>query len=157
MTAITRLSLAGGSQTALGEGSPSLANPVAASVSSATVVPRVTTSTTGGTVYAVVVPDGDSPSVAQIKAGQQSSGAAAVAAVSLVVTAAAQYDLPSVSGLTAATSYEIYFVHTSTGGADSSSVTVGFTTDAVGGSGDYDDDWWRRRRIMRRARMLRRR
>jgi len=57
---------------------PILSAPTTATIGNTTVTPRVTTDTAAGTLYMVLVPDGDAPSAAQIKLGQQSSGAAAI-------------------------------------------------------------------------------
>ncbi len=108
---------------------PVLTSPTADSVAETTVEPKVTTDTDNGTAYMVLVPNGDSPSVAQIKLGQQSDSSAALANESLPVSAAGQVSFTTLSGLTASTSYELFFVHTNSEDTDSLSSTVGFTTD----------------------------
>ena len=114
---------------------PVLSSPTAASVGETTVTPTCTTDTAEGTMYMVVVPNGDSPSVAQIKAGQQSSGAAAIDSDSDVIASTGAHAFAQVTGLTASTSYELYFVHTDVAANDSTAATVGFTTNAVPGAG----------------------
>jgi hypothetical protein len=117
---------AGGDVTA-----PTLSNPLAASVGTTTVTPTVTTDEANGTMYMVVVPDADVPSVAQIKAGQQSSGGAAIASDNDAISATGAHAFAQVTGLTASTAYELYFVHTDAATNDSSASTVGFTTNAA--------------------------
>eukprot|EP00163_Fabomonas_tropica_P021785 TRINITY_DN37_c0_g2_i2.p1 TRINITY_DN37_c0_g2~~TRINITY_DN37_c0_g2_i2.p1 ORF type:complete len:1371 (+),score=290.14 TRINITY_DN37_c0_g2_i2:438-4115(+) len=64
-----------------------------------------------GTGYYVVVPNGDgAPSSAQVKNGQKSSGAAAIKSGTLTLSSANTLYTATVSALTAATSYDVYFV-----------------------------------------------
>jgi hypothetical protein len=107
---------------------PVLTAPTASNVGSSAVTPMVTTDEGNGTLYMVLVPDGDSPSVAQIKAGQDSLGAAAIADDSQAVTETGVQSFPRVSGLDAETAYELWFVQTDAAENDSDSVTAGFTT-----------------------------
>lgn len=109
---------------------PSLSSPTAGSVTEDSVTPSVTTDTANGVISCVVVPDGDSPSVAQIKAGEQSNGNPAIGAATVDVTTAGAYSLGVIDGLDTATAYELFFVHTTNEDVDSSSATVGFTTTA---------------------------
>ncbi len=63
-----------------------------------------------GTAYYVVLPDGaTAPSAAQVKAGNDSSNSPATAAGSLALTANTEATGP-VTGLTADTSYDVYFI-----------------------------------------------
>lgn len=120
-----------GGFTTLASSVPTLSDPTASSVGQDTVTPSVTTDGASGTLYCVVVPDGDAPSAAQIKAGEQSNGNPAVAVGNEVVTAADTYSFGALTGLTPGTDYELYFVHTTPEDIDSSTATVGFTTDSV--------------------------
>ncbi len=64
-----------------------------------------------GTIYYVIVPDGaQAPTAAQVKAGTAAGGGAALKAGSQVVSSANYSHKFSISGLTAATSYDIYVV-----------------------------------------------
>lgn len=110
---------------------PDLSSPTAHNVTQTAVTPRVTTDTANGTLYMVLVPDADVPSVSQIKAGQQSSGAAAIAAANQAVSATGVQSFTAVTGLTSSTAYELYFVHTNSGAQDSTASTVGFSTQAA--------------------------
>lgn len=90
--------------------------------------PQVTTDIAAGTAYMVVVPNGDVPSVPQIKAGQQSSGAAALAAENIAVTGTT-ITFSQVGGLSPETAYDVWFVQT-TSVEDSAAVKADFTTTA---------------------------
>ena len=62
-----------------------------------------------GKIYAVAVADGASaPSYAQVKAGQDASGASAIASASNTSVAASTAVTLSLSGLTASTAYDVY-------------------------------------------------
>ncbi len=64
-----------------------------------------------GTIYYVIVPDGaQAPTAAQVKAGTAAGGGAALKAGSQVVSSANYSHKFSISGLTAATNYDIYVV-----------------------------------------------
>lgn len=128
--AFTRLGLYGGPRGILSvsAAAPILTSPTAVSVATTSMTPRVTTDTDNGTLYMVVVPDGDAPSVAQIKAGQQSSGAAAIADDSDSISVTGAHVFANVVSLSAGTEYELYFVHTNSLAVDSASATIGFAT-----------------------------
>lgn len=113
---------------------PTLTSPEAQSIGITTVTPAVTTNEGNGTLYVVVVPDGDAPSVAQIKAGQQSDSSAAVASANQAVSATGSQVFSQLTGLTSNTAYELYFVHTDAATNDSAAATVGFTTLTSGGA-----------------------
>ena len=102
-----------------------LSTPTVTVVSGTEGTPKVTTNWRNGTIYCVVVPDGDTPSVAQIKAGQRSNGTSAISSKTLTVTASGQQTLPNVTGMTVYTNYDVWFVHTNTFG-DSSAVKADF-------------------------------
>lgn len=90
--------------------------------------PRVTSNKNSGTIYMVVVPDGNTPSVAQIKAGQRSDGTAAINAQSITSAYSnASQDFTAVTGLTIATPYDVWFVHTYNA-VDSTAVKADVTT-----------------------------
>jgi hypothetical protein len=114
---------------------PVLSSPTAAIIGETTVTPTCNTDTAEGTMYMVVVPNGDVPSVTQIRAGQQSSGAAPIASDFDTISSTGIHAFAQVTGLTASTSYELYFVHTDVAANDSTAATVGFTTNAVPGVG----------------------
>lgn len=77
-----------------------------------------------GQIFHVIYPSGESdPSAAQVKAGQRSSGAAAVASGGGDVTSSTQtYTFSAATGLTIATSYKVAFVWSN--GTNDSSVLV---------------------------------
>ena len=104
---------------------PTLTGQTVDIVSTTSGTPKVTTNKASGTLYMVCVPDGDTPSVAQIKAGQNSSSGAAINAQNRAVTATGVQTFTTVTGLTAATQYDFWFVHTNSIG-DSSPVKADF-------------------------------
>jgi len=64
-----------------------------------------------GTAYYVVVPDGDgAPGSAQVKAGQDSGGSAALASGSVSISSAGQDFTDTITGLSPGTAYNIYVV-----------------------------------------------
>jgi hypothetical protein len=90
--------------------------------------PAVTTDEANGTAYMVVVADGNTPSVAQIKAGQNSSGAAALAAQNQAVSGTGVQTFSQVAGLSGNTAYDVWFVHTDAATNNSTAVKADFTT-----------------------------
>jgi hypothetical protein len=90
------------------------------------------TSDEAGTAYAVLTTSATPPSAAQVKAGQDHTGSAAVWSDSKSVTTSP--DSFSATGLTAETAYYAYVVVTDAAGNNSSVGYAGtFTTDATGG------------------------
>lgn len=102
-----------------------LSSPIVSISSVTSGTPIVTTNFNAGTIYMVAVPDGDTPSVAQIKAGQRSNGTAAIASQNQTVTAVGVQTFTTVSGLTTNTDYDFWFVHTNAYG-DSTAVKADF-------------------------------
>lgn len=96
--------------------------------------PAVTTDEGNGTAYMVVVPNGDfdalsgAERITRTKAGQQSSGAAALAAQNQAVTATGVQTFSAVTGLSSRTAYDCWFVHTDAAANDSTAVKADFTT-----------------------------
>jgi hypothetical protein len=88
-----------------------------------------------GSTYYVVVADGASaPSVAQVKAGQDSTGSAALASGTITVTLAATEYTAAVTGRSASTAYDVYFVSQdtqSTPNVQSAVTKVDISTSAV--------------------------
>lgn len=102
-----------------------LTNPNVTQSTSTAGVPRVTTDWPNGIVYMVVVPNGDTPTAAQIKAGQRSNGTAAFKAENRAVTIGGQQTFTTVTGLTTGTEYDFWFVHNNSSG-DSTPVKADF-------------------------------
>lgn len=72
----------------------------------------ITTNESTGALYWVLVPNGDAPSQAQVKAGQQSSGAAAIDSGSQAISSSgAKTVADTVTGLTIDTFYRAVFMH----------------------------------------------
>ena len=92
--------------------------------------PKVTTNEANGTAYVVVVPNNDTPSVAQIKAGQNSSGGAALYAESKAVSAVGVIGFGLMVELSPSTAYDVWFVHTDAAANDSTAVKYDLTTTA---------------------------
>ncbi|WP_422847224.1 hypothetical protein ACOYR4_15470 [Acidovorax sp. M14] len=88
--------------------------------------PFVTTDSSTGTIYYVLVPDGDTPSVAQIKLGQKSNGYAAMAWESKSVTSAGVQTFNAIDGMEGEPPYKLWFVHTTASG-DSEPLGYSFT------------------------------
>lgn len=112
---------------------PTLSNPTVTNITTTGGTPQVNTDDASGTIYMVVVPNNDTPSTAQIKAGQQSSGAAALAAESSILIPNPMV-FSAVTGLTQATPYDVWFVHTDEALNDSTAVKADFTTLSAGNS-----------------------
>lgn len=119
----------------LGGASPTLSAGFVASVTSTTGIPTVTTDTGNGTLWEVVVPNGDVPSHPQIKAGQQSSGAAALDAQSLAITSAGTKVFAAIAAQTSATPLDCYFLQTDINVNDSLAFKADFTTLSGAGTG----------------------
>lgn len=117
-------------QDPLGGGSspPNLSGQATASRTSAGFTPSVITDGSDGTLYMVVVADGDTPSAAQIKAGQNSSGAAASASQSMVVSSSGTKTFAAIATLSANTAYDVWFVHTNASAQDSAAVKADAVT-----------------------------
>jgi hypothetical protein len=110
---------------------PVLTNATVGSVGTTTGTPAVTTDEGDGTIYFVIVANGDSPSVAQIKAGQNSSGGAAIKSGNQAVSAAGVQTFSQQTGLTSNTPYDCWFVHTDSDSNDSTAVKADFSTRPV--------------------------
>ena len=95
-------------------------------------MPAVDTDEANGTLYMVVVPDGDSPTATQVKAGQQSNGSAATISESLVVSTTGTIEFSNITDLDMGTDYELYFVHSDASANDSTMVTAAAATNTFG-------------------------
>lgn len=111
---------------------PTLTSPVDEAVTPTTSSGGVTTDISGGTLYAVVTVSATPPSAAQIKAGQDNSGAAATATASqAVTTTGAQTITGGFTGETPSTAYGgTYFVQETINGFSNVAAADGFTTPA---------------------------
>jgi hypothetical protein len=90
-----------------------------------------TTDEANGTMYGVVTGSATQPSVAQIKAGQDHTGAAATYASSQSISSTGAKTF-SATGLTASTTYYGHIVHTDAAANDSNRLSsASFTTDAA--------------------------
>lgn len=92
--------------------------------------PSATTDTTGeGTAYAVITTSATTPSIAQIQAGQDHTGSAAVSSGSWSVGASFNNGAPQLGGLTHDTSYYAHYTQDDAAGNDATPVTSSqFTT-----------------------------
>lgn len=92
----------------------------------------VSTTGTNGTLYAVITTSSTSPSAAQVKAGQDHTGAAAVDTASQAVTGiGVQTITGGFTGLTASTAYYAHYMHENTSSQQSNVASGdGFTTDS---------------------------
>ena len=106
----------------------SLSSPTINDVTTSSITPAVTTAIDNGIIHMVIVPAGDVPSIAQIKAGQQSNGTAAISAEFNTITSAGVHNFGTAAGLQSGTLYELYFVHINTSAIPSNVVSVGFNT-----------------------------
>jgi len=91
----------------------------------------VSTTGTNGTLYAVITTSSTPPSAAQVKAGQDHTGAAAVDTASQAVTGSGVQTITGgFTGLTASTAYYAHYMHENTSSQQSTvSSADGFTTD----------------------------
>ena len=109
---------------------PILSGQTVGSITAEGGVPAVDTNEGRGTLWVVVVPDADVPSIAQIKAGLQSDGSAALAAQSKQVVSPVTQTFTAVTGLAAATAYDAWFVQMDFAFNNSTAVKADFTTSA---------------------------
>ena len=114
--------------------------PSAGSVTSSGFTPSASINE-AGTIYYVVVADNDpEPSVAQVKLGNNSTNSAALASANTGALGGAPYSssFPAVTGLSASTDYDVYFVATDTANNDQAAVTkVEVTTSAAAPTSPY--------------------
>lgn len=111
---------------------PTLSAPTDTDTGSTTGSGSVDTNEANGTLYWVTTTSATSPSVAQIQAGQDHTGAAAADSGSLTVTATGTQNV-TMTGLTASTGYFNHYQHQDAAGNDSTvSSADGFTTQAGG-------------------------
>jgi hypothetical protein len=118
---------AGGADTT----APVLSTPTGTQTGSATATVGATTDEANGTMYGVVTVSGTAPSVAQIQAGQDNSGAAAAYASSqsIATTGAKTF---SATGLSASTAYYAHIQHKDAATNESTVVTSAQFTTAAG-------------------------
>lgn len=107
---------------------PTLSSPTSSQLAQTTVTPRVTTDEANGTLYVVLVPSGNRPSAAQIKAHQNASGSAAIAYNSLTVSTTGAQTYPQLTGLTENTAYTLAYMHEDAAGNQSTPAYYDFTT-----------------------------
>lgn len=109
---------------------PVLTTPTGTATGSSTATVGATTDEGNGTMYAVVTTSATQPSVAQIKAGQNHTGAAAAWGGSVAVSSTGAKTL-NATGLTSSTTYYGHVVHTDAATNDSNRVSSSsFTTSA---------------------------
>jgi hypothetical protein len=110
---------------------PVLSSPVGTTTGATTATVGATTDEGNGTLYVVVTTSATAPSAAQIKAGQDHTGSAAVFDDSQAVSSTGAKTF-SATGLTASTAYRAHLIHTDAAANDSNIVTSAeFTTDAA--------------------------
>lgn len=110
---------------------PVLTSAVGTTTGSTTATIGATTDEANGTMYGVVTGSVTQPSVAQIKAGQDHTGAAASYASSQSISSTGAKTF-SATGLTASTTYYGHIVHTDAAANDSNRLSsASFTTDAA--------------------------
>lgn len=111
--------------------SPSLDWLKATKLKTTSVTPTVRTNIGNGILYFVLVPNADSPSISQVKAGQQSNGSAAISAQTKSISAVGVQTFTSITGLNPSTGYELFFVHVDKYSVNSELRSVHFTTPAA--------------------------
>lgn len=110
---------------------PVLSAPTGTSTGTSTATVGATTDEGNGTLYAVVTTSATQPSVAQIKAGQNHTGAAAAWSGSLAISSTGAKTL-NATGLSQGTTYYAHLVHNDAANNDSNRVaSASFTTSAV--------------------------
>lgn len=109
---------------------PVLTSPTGVETGQTTASGTVTTDEANGTLYWICDQSGTAPSVGQIQAGLDNSGASADAAGSQTVTGTGLQAV-SVTGLAVYTTYYMHYQHQDAAANDSTVVTsASFTTDA---------------------------
>lgn len=107
---------------------PVLSSPTGAATGSSTATVGATTDEGNGTLFAVVTSSSTQPSIAQIKAGQDHTGAAAAWGGSVAVSSTGAKTL-NATGLAPTTAYYAHVVHTDSAANDSNRVSSAvFTT-----------------------------
>jgi hypothetical protein len=109
---------------------PVLSSPVGTQTGSTTATVGATTDEVG-TLYAVITTTNTQPTIAQIKAGQNASGAAAAYAANQNVTVVGAKTFAA-TGLTPSTAYYSHLIETDAAGNDSNIVTSSSFTTAAG-------------------------
>ena len=108
---------------------PILTSASVTSVGTTTATGNVTTDEGNGTLYSVVSTSATAPNVAQIQAGNDHTGSAAVWASGPITVSSTGAKTTSITGLTASTSYYAHFQHKDAANNNSSVVTSAqFTT-----------------------------
>lgn len=111
---------------------PTLSSAVGTETGATTATVGATTDEANGTLYVVVTTSATQPSIAQIKAGDDHTGANAVYASSQAISSTGAKTF-NATGLTAETTYYAHLVHTDAAANDSSRISsASFTTDAAG-------------------------
>jgi lysophospholipase L1-like esterase len=110
---------------------PVISAPVFNVTGDTTATVGATTAGTTGTMYAVLTPTITRPTKAQIKAGQNASGGAAVWAGSLSITGTGAKTF-NASGLSAGTKYHAHVVHETAAGYSNTLWATGTTTGVAG-------------------------
>lgn len=124
---------------------PTLTSPSGTATGGTAADLSVTTNEANGTLYAVVTESSTSPSAAQVKAGQDHTGSAAVFDDSQAISSTGSKSF-SATGLTASTTYYAHYMHEDAATNQSSVVTSSsFTTDADSVSPDLYRKTLRRR------------
>ena len=111
---------------------PTLSSPTGSATGSTTATVGVTTNEGNGTLYWVVTTSSTAPTKAQVKAGQNDAGSAAVASGSQAISSTGA-KTANATGLTASTTYYAHFMHEDAAANQSTvaSYTTGFTTSAT--------------------------
>lgn len=111
---------------------PVLASPTGVATGTTTATVGATTDEDNGTQYAVVTTSATAPSAAQVKAGQDHTGSAAVWAGNAAISTTGAHT-HSATGLTASTAYYAHLMHEDAATNQSNVVSsTQFTTDAAG-------------------------
>ncbi len=109
---------------------PFLANALVVDEGATTVSTTVDTTEDNGTLYWVVTTSGTAPTAAQVKAGEDHTGAAAASSGSQAITSTGT-KVVDATGLSPATAYYVHFMHEDDAPSDSNvASTDTFTTDA---------------------------
>lgn len=113
---------------------PTLTSPTATQTGATTATGTISTNEANGVLYRVLTTSATSPSAAQIKLGQNHTGASAAASGNAAVTATGVQNV-TYTGLTASTTYYAYYMHENAGALQSNvSAAASITTAAGGGN-----------------------
>ena len=114
-----------------GGSAPTLTAPTGVATGTTTATIGATTDTASGTIYGVVTTSATAPSIAQIAAGQDHTGATAAASGNTGTLTTSGTKTINVTGLTASTTYRAHLYHDDASGDSAVVTSAAFITDVT--------------------------